>query len=134
MQVRASRPAGRTHVTDTLALLDLGALFQALLKAALVGIERAVATMVFEDDDIAIAPLGANEIDHAICGCLDGGALGCRIVHTIVITPATMDGVTAFAKGRADTGKFDRVAQKSALDAVTLKIIVATTAIALIKP
>src|SRR5690625_7731837 len=105
MQVRASRPAGRTHVTDTLALLDLGALFQALLKAALVGIERAVATMVFEDDDIAIAPLGANEIDHAICGCLDGGALGGRIVHTIVIPPATQAGVKESAKWHAATGE-----------------------------
>src|SRR5690625_4993156 len=110
MQVRASRPAGRTHVTDTLALLDLGALFQALLKAALVGIERAVATIVFEDDYIAIAPLGAIEIDHAICGCLDGGALGGRIVHTIVITSARIDELTSCTEGRADTGKFDRVA------------------------
>src|SRR5690625_7240984 len=105
MQVRASRPAGRTHVTDTLALLDLGALFQALLKAALVGIERAVATMVFEDDDIAIAPLGANEIDHAICGCLDGGALGGRIGHTIVTAPGSLDVVAAAGGGWAGKGQ-----------------------------
>src|SRR5690625_5875148 len=90
--------------------------------------------MVFEDNHLAIAALIANKFNHAVGSGLDGRAGGRCIVDAIVIAPAAVDRVAALAKGGTDTGEFNGVTQKSTLQAVALKVVIAARAIVISKP
>src|SRR5690606_89326 len=133
-QVRAGRPAGRTHIADQLALLDVVAFFQALGETALVGVQRGVLAEILQDDDVAVAALFADERDGAVGGGADGCPRRGGVVHAFVAGPALVDGMLAHAEPGADAGEFDGVAQEGALEAGAGKIVIAAGILALLEP
>src|SRR5690606_22060083 len=74
--MRSCGEAGHADSADDLALRDALALAQAGGKARQVGIQRAHAVLVFDDDDIAVTTLDADEADDAFGRSLDTGAGG----------------------------------------------------------
>src|SRR5699024_9496934 len=90
--------------------------------------------MVFDNNDIPIATLSADKVHHPVGCCLDEGALWGSIVDPVMVAPVAMVRVTALAKCGANTSKFYGVAYKRTLYAVTLKVIITTTTIGIVKP
>src|ERR1700704_1990417 len=66
MYVRPGGPAGLADIADHFALADFFTLVQAGGKPAHVAVQRRIMIPVLDADHVAVAGLGADEIDYAV--------------------------------------------------------------------
>jgi len=88
MQVGASGPAGASDVADGFALGYARTRLQAAREAAQVTVASRVLVAMAQDDEIPVPVLLADEFDRAVrCG-LDGRAVRCCLIDTLVFAPS----------------------------------------------
>ena len=126
----ARGPAGGADVTDHIALAHFLTFFQARSEAAHVGVGGGVVGPVFQDNNIAVAVLAADGIDHAVARGADRRACCCGEIDALVRFPVAGNRVHAHGEAGRDAGKFEGGFQEGFFEGLAVETVVTAALLA----